>query len=212
MNNDYTHLVVLLDRSGSMSGCWKDTIGGLETLIEDQKKLDGKMTLTLAIFDTEYQVPYNNVDIKSISSLKEVATPRGGTALYDSFVRLVNDTGSHLNRMTESEKPGKILFVVVTDGEENSSKIFRLSDVKEKLNHQKDKYSWNFMFLGADFDANKLGASVGLNANQSAVYSKGSEVLAYNAVSQSLCSFRGKMSAIMDDEDYGVMKGGVEVK
>lgn len=211
-NLNKTHLSILLDRSGSMQSCWNDTIGNIDSFLESQRKEPGEMQVTLATFNTVYEVPFKNVNLQDVKSFTSVGRPQGGTALYDSFCRLVDDTGAYLASLPEAERPGKIIVVVLTDGEENSSKEFNIDLVKAKLKEQTEKYSWNFVFLGANFDANNLGSSVGLRRDASANYVKGEEGMAFQALTASVKSFRGKASWMMDDEDYGLMKNGIENK
>lgn len=209
-DNNKTHLTILLDRSGSMSSAWNDTIGGLQTFIDDQKKIPGEMEVTIAVFDSVYEVPYRNVNLKDIASINNLPSPRGSTALYDSFHRAVVESGEYFSRLQESQRPGKVLFVVVTDGGENSSKEITHERVKEVLKEQTDKYQWNFIFLGANFDANSLGQGLGLRADASANYTKGTERATMSALSQSVRSYRGKFAASMDVDDYSIMKTGIE--
>lgn len=167
MNNDYVHLSVLLDRSGSMQSIKKDTIGGFNNLIAEQKKLPGKLSITLAQFDTVYEVLYNAAEVHSVNDLTDASyQPRGATALLDSAKKLIKDTGAALAAMSENDRPGKVMVVMITDGEENASHDTTNGQLKELIKHQEEVYKWDFVYLGADQDAfhnaQKFGAK-GMN-------------------------------------------------
>lgn len=201
MNQDYTHMVVLLDASGSMAYCWDDTIGGLEKLFQEQKLLPGKMTFSLVTFDYYTKRYYNFVDIKSVLSLSKCATPSGGTALYDAFCKTVDEEGQALAKMAEKDRPSKILFVVVTDGGENASSEFKVLDTKNRLTTQRDKYSWDFLFLGADFDVTKTAESFGSSPAMAMNYSKSNTGNTTRQVSNFVGNYRSKAKLDLADVD-----------
>ena len=149
MRKDLTEIVVVIDRSGSMSSCRADAVGGLNTLVKEQKEVKGEAKFTLVQFDTEYEIVHNGIDIKDVPELDLV--PRGGTALYDAVCKTIVTTGERLAKMAEKDRPGLVLFVVVTDGGENSSKEYKdRSKVKEMIDHQTNVYNWKFTYLGSD--------------------------------------------------------------
>lgn len=161
MKADFIDLTLIVDRSGSMNSIREDAEGGVNTFIEQQRGEPGEATLTLVQFDTEYEFVHNGVPISEVPEYKLV--PRGATALLDAVGRAINETGARLAAMDEAVRPGLVLFVVMTDGLENSSREFTKTQVKEMIEHQESKYSWHFMFLGADQDAFAEGAAMGLS-------------------------------------------------
>lgn len=192
MKQDYAHLIVLLDGSGSMSGCWTDTIGSLENLFKEQKKEKGTLTLSLVIFDTKYQRIYNVKNVNEIQSLAEIRNLGGGTSLYDSFCKLVDEEGQSLAKLKESERPSKVLFVTLTDGYENSSREFNLADAKKRVEHQGTKYNWDFMFLGADFDVTEVTTSFGLSDAFAVNYCKSETIKTGNVFNNLVSDYRNK--------------------
>lgn len=155
-----TELVVILDRSGSMQRLAEDTIGGFNSLIENQRKLEGKCTVTTVLFDNKVEILYQGKDIKEVPTLtsKEYFA-RGSTALLDAIGITINETNSKISSMKE-EKPNKVLVAITTDGLENSSNEYSYSSIKSLI-EEKKKLGWDFIFLGANIDAigeaNKFG-------------------------------------------------------
>lgn len=176
MNKDYTHISIVLDKSGSMGPLKNDTIKGFNHFLEGQKKLPGKLTLSLLQFDTENRQYFNFQDIKEVTNLDEKSyEPYGGTALYDAIMKSIEDTGVVLNRMPEAVRPSKVLLVIITDGEENSSKYFvgmqgQLS-VKNSIEHQRSVYNWETVFLGADPTVVQQASTLGLQRGSMLNYS-----------------------------------------
>lgn len=160
MNNS-TELVVILDRSGSMQRLAEDTIGGFNSLIENQRKLEGKCTVTTVLFDNKVEILYQGKNIKEVPTLtsKEYFA-RGSTALLDAIGITINETNSRISSMKEEEeKPNKVLVAITTDGLENSSNEYSYSSIKSLI--EEKKLGWDFIFLGANIDAigeaNKFG-------------------------------------------------------
>ena len=149
MREDYTHITLVVDRSGSMATLRADAQGGINTLLDEQFDLDGKLTVTLVEFDTEI----DTVKRMAKDSFEYTLVPRGGTALFDAVGQEIVRTGEDLARLRKSERPAKVLFVVVTDGEENSSHEYKSAQIKELVKHQENKYNWQFQFIGADQSA-----------------------------------------------------------
>lgn len=165
---NFTELIIVLDRSGSMGGIVDDTIGGINALISGQATSTGEVKLTLIQFDDKYGVFVDGKPIKDVPLLnKQTYVPRGSTALLDAIGRTINDVGARLAATREEERPSLVLFVIQTDGQENASKEFSHQKIKEMIAHQKDVYKWQFLFLGADQDAFQ-GMSFGLS--QGGVY------------------------------------------
>ena len=171
MKENLTEIVFILDRSGSMSSLTTDTIGGFNSFIDTQKQEDGEAILTTILFDDQYEILHNGVDIKTVKPLtsKEYSA-RGMTALLDAIGKTINTVGERLNKTNEDDKPSKVIFVITTDGQENSSKEFTQSKVKEMIEHQTNNYSWQFMFLGANIDAVSTAQSFGISGQFASNY------------------------------------------
>ena len=194
MKKNLTEMVFILDRSGSMRHLAEDTIGGFNSMIEQQKKEDGDAYITTVLFDHEYEMLHNHVDIKDVELItSEEYYARGMTALLDALGRTINSVGERLNNTPEDERPEKVIFVVTTDGFENASQEFTKSGVKKMIEHQQEKYSWTFMFLGANMDAVGEAMSLGMNPQFARTYTAsdiGTQSL-YSAVSSTLSYARG---------------------
>ena len=163
-----TLIAVLLDRSGSMESIKSDTEGGFNAFVADQAGHPGEARVTLAQFDTEYEVVYANRPIADVAPL--ALQPRGMTALYDSIGRLITDVGAELAAAPESERPGKVIVVVLTDGHENSSTEWSHDAVAAVIKRQERDYAWDFVFLGANMDAVAIGQQMGFGADRSMTY------------------------------------------
>lgn len=160
MRPDLTDITLVVDRSGSMSDVQQEAECGINAFIQAQAKEAGNALLTLVQFDTEYEFLHRGVPINKVPKYRLV--PRGMTALLDAVGRAVNETGSRLANLAESDRPGLVIFVVMTDGLENSSSEFTKSQVKRMIELQQQKYSWHFTFLGANQDAFSEAASMGI--------------------------------------------------
>lgn len=151
---NYTEIVCIIDRSGSMESIKTDAIGGFNTFLESQKKLPGRAFLSLVLFDHEYIMPIQNADLRLVKPLTEKTfVPRGTTALLDAVGRTINDVGSRLANMPEKERPEKVIICILTDGYENASHEFSRGQIKKMIEHQQNKYQWEFIFLAANQDA-----------------------------------------------------------
>lgn len=173
MKKGKSEIIIILDRSGSMSDIKTDMEGGIKTYIEEQKKLPGECYVSLYQFDTDYDAVFENKDIKSVSNIFLI--PRGGTALLDAIGKTINSIGERLDKTLENERPESVIIVVITDGEENSSKEFTLEQIKKLIKHQTDVYNWRFIFLGADQDAIKSGTTMGFASASSMSFAKSSK-------------------------------------
>jgi uncharacterized protein YegL len=203
MKYDFTDITVVLDRSGSMSAVANDTIGGFNQFIKEQKSVKGKANLTLMQFDTEYELVHNGKDIKEVPSLE--FSPRGGTALFDAVGRSITETGTRLRRMSDKDRPAKVIFVIITDGEENSSKEYTREKVKGMITHQQEKYNWSFVFLGANIDAIQAAGYMGISGYNAMNYAPTGVGMAaaFGTTSSNMASYRCGTSADMSysDED-----------
>lgn len=175
MNQNFTDITIVLDRSGSMQSIRGDIIGGYNQFIDDQKSIPGTAALSLAQFDNQYEVVHSGIDIKDVPDLTgETFVPRGSTALFDAIGRTINQTGARLAKMSETDRPGKVVFVIITDGMENASQEFTRGQINEMISHQEEKYSWEFVFLAANQDAIATGGEMGVRQNKAMTYAHNS--------------------------------------
>jgi len=184
-----TAITVTLDRSGSMEPINADTCGGLNTFIAEQRKAEGKATMTLVRFNGTYELDYLDKPIAEVKPLVSLY-PMGGTALHDAIGKTIDELGGRLSRLPEAERPGKVVVVIVTDGEENASKFFTATQIKTKIEHQRHTYNWQFVFLGANQDAIANARSLGISAATSADYSTRNSREAFEQTSSNLRGFR----------------------
>lgn len=172
---DATEIVIVMDKSGSMECQRDDAIGGFNSFLEDQKKEPGEANLTLILFDTTYRVCYSGKPLAQVEPLcRKTYRPGGGTALNDALAKGITETGSRLEAMPESERPNKVICVVITDGEENSSKEHTKEQVAEMVKHQEEKYSWAFIYLGANVDAFDEARQLGIQPQMAVCFSANS--------------------------------------
>lgn len=164
-----TEIVFILDRSGSMAGLESDTIGGFNALIEKQKRQGSAARISLILFDDQTDVVLDRVPIMQVGALSEDEYyVRGCTALLDAVGKSVTHISGLHQSMRKENRPGKTLFIITTDGMENSSQEYSLSQVRNLIEKQKERYHWEFLFLGANIDAVKTADSMGIRANRSA--------------------------------------------
>lgn len=210
---NYTDITVLIDKSGSMCGRRHDTIGGFNSLLDEQRKADGEAVMTLIQFDDQYEVNYVARDVRSLPNLTpESYNPRGSTALNDALAKAVAQTGERLRTLHENDRPTNVLFVLITDGEENSSQEFRgkegLRRVRNMVSHQEEKYNWKFLFLGANIDGVKAGVDLGLPYQNSVTYDATANGFAnaYKTVSSKMATLRstGNLTAFSHEERAAV--------
>lgn len=193
MKTDMTDITMVLDRSGSMSSVADETIHGVNHFLDEQRKAPGNATFTLHQFDNVFETPIPATDIRKAKNLtSDTFVPRNSTALLDAIGRAIGETGSRLEKASENERAGKVIFVIVTDGHENASHQFSKAKINEMIEHQKDKYSWQFVFLGANQDAIDSAGGIGISAANAMTYAHnavGTEQ-AFAAFSSNVRSFR----------------------
>lgn len=175
MRDDYTDISMVQDKSGSMSSLRTETIGGFNSFIDDQKKVPGKCLITLMQFDTGFFLVHYGKDVQSVEPLtEETYRPGGNTALLDAIAKTITETGERLAKLPESERPGKVIVVIMTDGQENSSREFGgplgHGKVMAMIKRQTESYKWQFVFLGANQDAIQVGQGLGIGAANSVSY------------------------------------------
>ena len=176
MNTNMTELVFILDRSGSMGGMEGDTIGGFNAMLTKQQAEPGECRITTVLFDNQYEILHDRIDIKAVSPItdKEYFV-RGNTALLDAVGRTINKIGGAQKNTAEDYRAEKVLFVITTDGLENASREFNYDKVKSMIEHQKSKYGWEFIFLGANIDAVEVANRFGVTRNRAQNFHNDSE-------------------------------------
>ena len=169
MKKGLTEIVFILDRSGSMSGLEKDTIGGFNTTIDKQKQEEGEAYVSTVLFDTEMQVLHDRVPLANIAPLTEKEYyARGCTALLDAIGGAIHHIGNVHKYAREEDRPEKTIFVITTDGYENASHKYTSDRVKQMIERQKQKYDWEFIFLGANIDAIETARNFGIDEERAA--------------------------------------------
>jgi uncharacterized protein YegL len=172
MNDNLTEIVVILDQSGSMECLAKDTIGGYNGFIEQQKKLPGEANLTTVLFDSDYALLHDRINLKDVKPItNKEYVPSSMTALLDAVGKTIDSIGNKLSNTPEPERPSKVLFLIITDGEENASKEYSYDRIKEMVKTQQDIYKWQFIFFGANIDSFDAASSLGIDINHAVDYS-----------------------------------------
>ena len=193
MKKDLAELVFILDRSGSMAGLEKDTIGGFNAMIEKQRKEPGQALISTVLFDNESDVIHDRVPLDNLPALTEKEYyVRGCTALLDAVGGAIHHIGNVHKYAREEDWPEKTLFVITTDGMENASRRYTYDKVKAMIERQREKYGWEFLFLGANIDAAREAARFGIRADRAADYhadSVGTEAV-YESVCEAVCQVR----------------------
>lgn len=196
-----TELVFILDKSGSMCGLEADTIGGFNSMLKKQKAEQGEVIVTTVLFDHRYELLHDRFPIRHIAPITEKEYyVEGATALLDAIGSTVQKIGNAQKHLPENQRAEKVIFVIITDGMENSSLEYSYKKVKRMIEHQKRRYGWEFMFLGANIDAVHEAAKFGVQADRAVTYAcdpKGVQ-LNYEVVSQTICDMRNtcNMSSI----------------
>ena len=193
MRKDLTELVFILDRSGSMRGLEGDTIGGFNSLIEKQKKEEGQALISVVLFDDVQEVLYDRQELSKIETMTDRQYyVRGCTALLDAVGGAIHHIGNVHKYAREEDRPAKTLFIITTDGMENASRRYTYEKVKQMVEHEKEKYGWEFLFLGANMDAISVAGRFGINADRAVDYMCDSEgtQLNYSELSRSVSAMR----------------------
>lgn len=188
-----TELVFILDRSGSMSGLESDTIGGFNAMIEKQKRESGKALVSTVLFDNESVVIHDRVPLEKVSPMTdEEYVPRGCTALLDAVGGAIRHIGNIHKYARREDVPDKTMFIITTDGFENASKHYDYEKVRKMIARQKEKYGWEFLFLGANIDAAAEAKRFGISADRAVSYKCDSAgtALNYEVISDAVCCVR----------------------
>lgn len=210
MKKELTEIVFILDRSGSMSGLESDTIGGYNSMIEKQKATPGEAIISTILFDDKSEVLHDRLEIKTVAPMtdKEYFV-RGCTALLDAVGGAISHIGN-IHKYSKSEDcPEKTIFIITTDGMENASHRYNYDRVKNMIERQKEKYGWEFIFLGANIDAVDVAERFGIGSDRAVNYHADGEgtKLNYQVLSETICNFRCSNSISSDwkkeiDDDY----------
>ncbi len=194
---NYTSINIILDASGSMHHLTDQTIKSFNDFLKEQKEVPGEASLSLAVFNHEYNLVHDFIPLQDVPNLsRENYKAEGSTALLDAIGRTVNATGAKLAALKEEERPNKIVVLILTDGQENCSTEFNHKKIAEMVKHQEEKYSWKFIFIGANMDVIAAGGSLGIN--KTATYSfnatQGGTQAVYSSMSAGLRSYRTSSS------------------
>ncbi|MGH4117234.1 vWA domain-containing protein [Clostridium sp.] len=193
MKTNLTELVFILDRSGSMAGLEGDTIGGYNALLKKQKEEPGEAIVTTVLFDDNYELLHDRINVKGIRPITEKEYfVCGCTALLDAIGKTINKIGNVQRNTVEEERADKVMFVITTDGMENASNEFNYEKIKKMVEWQKKKYGWEFIFIGANIDAIATAAKFGISSDRAANYNADGEGtrLNYEAVNNVVCELR----------------------
>lgn len=193
MKKGLTEIVFILDRSGSMEGLEADTIGGFNSMIEKQKDEEGDVIVSTVLFDDHSKVLHNRLDLKDVPTMTRKDYYVGGcTALLDAVGRAIDHIIKVRKYTREAEQPEKTMFIIATDGMENSRRMYGYEEVRRLIEQQKEKYGWEFLFLGANMDAVKEASRFGIAPERAVRYQcdkEGTRVV-YHALANAVCSFR----------------------
>jgi len=192
-DNGITEVVFILDRSGSMGGCEDDTIGGFNSTIEEQKKLDGKVYVSTVLFDNDCEVLHDRVDIAEIEKMtRKEYRVRGCTALLDAVGGAIHHIGNVHKYARPEDVPAHTIFIITTDGMENASRNYTSKRVKEMISRQTEKYGWEFIFMAANIDAVETAESIGIRRERAVGYAQDSAGLKaeYCSMSEAITTVR----------------------
>lgn len=208
MKKNLTELVFILDKSGSMAGLEKDTIGGFNAMLDKQKAVDGECRITTVLFDNRYELLHDRIDIRAVGPMTEKEYQVGGsTALLDAIGRTIRKLVSVQRSTAEDYRAEKVMFVIITDGEENDSQEYTARRVRAMIEEEKG-CGWEFVFLGANIDAVETAGRFGIDADRAVDYVPDSAGTALNfrAMSETVACFRATgaipaapMQAIRED-------------
>ena len=211
MKKNLTELVMILDRSGSMGGLESDTIGGYNSMLKKQREEDGEVLVSTVLFDDRSEVLYDRVPLEKMPQMTEKEYyVRGCTALLDAVGGAIRHIASVHKYAREEDRPEKTIFVITTDGLENASREYSYGRVKKMVEQQKEKYGWEFLFLGANIDAIETAGRFGISADRAANYNSDREgtALNYEVLAETVCKMRVAAAPIdagwkkRIDEDY----------
>jgi len=205
-----TELVFILDRSGSMGGLESDTIGGFNSMIEKQKKEEGEAVVSTVLFDSESMVIHDRLPLGKVPRMtEEEYFTRGCTALLDAVGGAIHHIGNVHKYARKEDVPEKTMFIITTDGYENASRRYDYDKVRKMIERQKEKYGWEFLFLGANIDAAAEAKRFGISADRAVDYladAKGT-ALNYKVLNKVICSVRSGVE--MDEDPFDEIRNDV---
>lgn len=202
MKKGLTELVFILDRSGSMAGLEKDTIGGFNGMLKKQKRKDGEANVTTVLFDDRYELIHDRFSIQSVRPLTEKEYyVRGCTALLDAVGKTIHQMGNTQKYLAEDLKAEKVIFVIITDGLENASREYSYERIRHMIRRKKSRYGWEFLFLGANMDAVSEAQKFGIRADRAVTFENDGQGVEtnYRVVEQTISCMRGM--PVMADMD-----------
>ncbi|MBO7359323.1 MAG: VWA domain-containing protein [Clostridia bacterium] len=197
MKKNLTEMVFILDKSGSMAGMEQDTVGGFNAMIEKQKREEGDALVSTVLFSNASTVIHDRAELRKIEPLTEKQYFVGGcTALYDAVGDAIRHIGNVHKYAREEDRPEKTVFVITTDGMENASRRYSAGEVKRLITRQKEKYGWEFLFLGANIDAQSVADDIGISEERSACFVNDARgnALKYEGISYAMSAVRAKKS------------------
>ena len=194
VKKNLTEIIFLLDRSGSMSGLEADTIGGFNSFIQRQKELEGETLISTILFDDRYEILWDGRDIREVELSSKEYYVRGNTALLDAIGKTILDVSYRISRCEKYQRPDNVIFVITTDGMENSSREFSYEKVKNLIIHQQNLNNWNFIFLGANIDVIKEASNLGITKDNAYAFeaSEAGVETMYNTVNDAVSIKRTK--------------------
>lgn len=211
MKKGLTELVFILDKSGSMAGLEADTIGGYNSMLDRQKTVEGECHITTVLFDNHYELLHDRIDIKAISPITEKEYQIGGsTALLDAIGRTIHKIGNAQKYTADDYRAEKVMFVIITDGHENSSLEYSAERVKRQIERQKVRYGWEFIFLGANIDAVQTAVHLGIAPDRAVDYladREGTE-LNFSVMASTVTTYR--KSGIVDEKELEKIRKDVK--
>lgn len=193
MKKNVTEVVFILDKSGSMEGLETDTIGGFNSMLNKQKQAEGEAFVTTVLFNHQYEILHDRINVKDLSPLTERDYEVGGTtALLDAIGFSIQKMANVQKYKSVEERADQVLFVITTDGMENASREYKAAKIKKMITHQKEKYGWDFMFLGANIDAISTAAQFGIDEDFAVDYhaDEWGTKLNYEMVSEAVVKLR----------------------
>lgn len=211
MKEELTELVFILDKSGSMAGLESDTIGGYNAMLAKQAAIEGRCLITTVLFDHRYQLLHDRIDIRAVRPLTEKDYQAGGsTALLDAMGRTLDKIISIQKHTAPDYRAQKVIFVIITDGQENSSRDYSPDQIKQMVEFQKEQYGWEFIFLGANIDAIVTASAFGIGSDRALDYladQQGTE-LNFQVLTETIGKFR--QTGRVDEQHFDRIRNDVK--
>lgn len=207
MKKGLMELIFILDKSGSMEGLEKDTIGGFNSMLKKQKVVDGDCNITTVLFDDQYELLHDRFNIKGIKPITEKEYQLGGsTALLDAIGKTLDKIINVQKFTAEEYKAEKVMFVIITDGDENSSKEYSAKTIKTKIKYQTENFGWEFVFLGANIDAVETAEFIGISKERACNFHADEEGISLNFEVMSDAIMEMRTNVLGDDTFEAINK------